>query len=279
MGVWSRAEVGEQADRPPTVCPTDGPGSDSSSAASEEKINLRLWFACFVGWMILLTAAASWGINRIDDNGSGIGWAVCILSLSAFYLSLCCAFFPAPTTWIVLLAASDMVAAQVGIVGHETLRLVVVSATCATATALANLNEYHIVAYISRNRRVAKVRRTRLYLVANAWFEKSPFWIVMLFSFIPIPVDVIRWLAIFSGYSRWRFFLANVIGRWCRYALWAVASLGLGLTARQIAVIQVLLVAVAIIRILLRWLRHNRDGSAGVQGDRKIGVSAQSARV
>jgi len=226
-----------------------------------EEINLRPWFAFFLCWMTSLTVAALWGVRQADNGGSAVGWAAWLLSITAFYLSLCCAFFPFPTTWIVLLAASDMVASQLGIVDHEIARMVVVASVCSLATAVANLNEYHIISYLLRVRRIAKVRQTRLYSAASGWFSRSPFWIVMLFSFLPIPVDVIRWLAILSRYSRGRFFVANVIGRWFRYAIWAAAALGLGLTTKHIVIIQVVLIALALGRISARFWRTG--GSPG----------------
>jgi membrane protein YqaA with SNARE-associated domain len=242
----------------PVVAPY-GPATGAAGPA----IGYRLWFMGFGGWLVVLALATRWGIHEIDHGGSSIGWATWILALTAFYLSLCCAFFPAPTTWIVLLAASDMMAGQVGIAGHELGRLAVVATVCAVSSSLANLNEYHIVAYLMKSRRLAKIRQTRLYSAASNWFRKSPFWILMLFSFVPIPVDVIRWLAVLTHYDRVKFIIANLIGRWFRYALCAVASLGLDLTPRQILVIQAVLVAVAAVKFLAQHVRGKGRRNAG----------------
>ncbi len=250
-------------------------------AAINDGVNLRAWFAGFLLWLIGLTAAASWGLAEIDGNGSGMGWAVWILAGYAFYMSLCCTFFPAPTTWVVMLVASDMVAAQLGLEGHGLERLIVVSTIGAAATGLANLNEYHVFVYLLRKRRVAKVRDTRLYRTADAWFRTNPFWILTLFSFLPIPVDVIRWLAISTRYSRWLFFLASVAGRWFRYAIWAVATLGLHLETWHILALQAGLVAVALVRIAPRMIRRIRGGGnaatdqALVEGEASTDKEAQ----
>ncbi|MFH1417688.1 MAG: hypothetical protein ABII12_05305 [Planctomycetota bacterium] len=236
---------------------TEAPSLDRY--ADGDGINLRLWFVCFVAWLVGLTLASLWGMAAIDGTGSQVGWAVWALAGTAFYLSLCCTFFPAPTTWIVMLVASDMVAAQVGLVGMAPLRLAVVATVCAAATGIANLNEYHLFVYLLRKRRVAKVRDTRMFRTASRWFEKSPFWIVTLFSFLPIPVDVIRWLAITARYPRGRFFWAGFIGRWFRYAIWVLAAIGLHLDTWQIMLIQVVLAGAALIRILPRLLRRRRE--------------------
>jgi membrane protein YqaA with SNARE-associated domain len=194
-----------------------------------------------------------------------VGWGVWLLAGYAFYLSICCTFLPAPTTWIVMLVASDMMAAQAGLDGHGVVRLIAVATVGAVATGLANLNEYHVFVYLLRKHRVAKVRDTRLYERASAWFRTNPFWILSLFSFLPIPVDVIRWLAITARYSRARFFWASFAGRWFRYAIWAAAASGLHLGARQIMGIQVVLVVLALIKVaprLARRLKRRNRGDA-----------------
>ena len=210
-------------------------------------------------WLAVLTAAGSWGLAAMDAGGSSAGLVVWLLAGYAFYLSLCCTFVPAPTTWIVMLLASDLVAQQLGIVDHRPERLVIVCTIGALATALANLNEYHIFVYLLRKKRVAKVRETGLFNAASGWFHASPFWILTLFSFLPIPIDVIRWLAITARYPRWRFFWANFVGRWFRYAIWAVAAMGLALSARQILLLQAVLVAIALVRVVPRLVRRFRD--------------------
>ncbi|MBN2563208.1 MAG: hypothetical protein JXQ75_19975 [Phycisphaerae bacterium] len=221
-------------------------------------VNLRMWFAGFLAWLVGLTVAACWGLAEVDGNGSAAGWAVWIFAGYAFYMSLCCTFFPAPTTWIVMLAASDMVAGPAGLGGQAVLRLLIVATIGALATGLANLNEYHVFVYLLRKRRVAKVRDTRLFHLASGWFRTNPFWILTLFSFLPIPLDVIRWLAITARYPRIRFFWGSFVGRWLRYAIWVVAALGLHLSTGQIVAIQVALVGVALIRIVPKLVRHAR---------------------
>jgi membrane protein YqaA with SNARE-associated domain len=228
-----------------------------------QELKYRLWFICFGAWLVMLALASRWGSHEIDQGGSALGWGVWMLALTAVYLSLCCSFFPAPTTWIILLAASDMIAGQVGIVGHGLARLVVVATVCAVASSLANLNEYYIIAYLAKHHRIAKIRQTRLYIKASGWFRESPFWILTLFSFVPIPVDVIRWLAVLAHYDRAKFVLANFVGRWFRYAVCALASLGLDLTPRQILIIQAALVGVALLKFILRRVRGKRGGAGG----------------
>ena len=235
--------------------PSGGVPAAPAAPAVLGELRYRLWFICFGAWLVVLALASRWGSHQIDQSGSALGWAVWMLALTALYLSLCCSFFPAPTTWIILLAASDMIAGQAGIVGYGPARLAAVATVCAVASSLANLNEYYIIAFLARHHRIAKIRQTRLYGKASGWFHESPFWILTLFSFLPIPVDVIRWLAVLARYDRAKFFLANFVGRWFRYAVCALVSLGMNLTPRQILVIQAVLVGIALLKFILRRVR------------------------
>jgi len=199
-------------------------------------------------------------LHAVDQAGSSTGWAVWIFALYAFYLSLCCTFFPFPTSGFVLLAASDLVASQTGMLEAGFARLAIVATLGAVSTGMANLNEYHILTYLLRFRRVARLRKTRVYRTAATWFATNPFWAIVMFSFIPISVDVVRWLAITYRYSRRRFFAAYVIGRWVRYALLATSAIWLSLSGWQIIAIQAVLACVVLARILVGFFRKLKEG-------------------
>jgi membrane protein YqaA with SNARE-associated domain len=195
---------------------------------------LRLWFAVFLGWMAGLFAFALMTFGRYEA-GDTAALGLWILALTAFYVSLCNSLLPLPTAWIILLAASD----EVLLFDSALLRVVVVTVLGATATMMANLNEYHILGCLFRARLGARLRRTRAYRWAVRWFDVAPLQTLTLFAFLPIPVDVVRWLAILRGYSRLRFALAYWLGRAPRYALLAGLSVAVHLGTWEIVLIQV----------------------------------------
>jgi membrane protein YqaA with SNARE-associated domain len=234
----------------PTAAAPLGP---AASAAPADEIDLRRWFDLFLVWMIALAVLVYAG--RIHaEGGDRVGLVVMVLAAYAFYLSLCNTFFPAPTTWIVMLVASN----ELALIGPPVLRIVVVSLLGAVATAMANLNEYHVFTFLLRYGRIGRVRETRLYRWAADWFATSPFTIIMLFSFIPVPVDVVRWLAIAYRYARSRFFVAYVIGRSLRYAAWTISAVSLDLSMRQIAIVQGVLIVAALAKVVASAVRRRR---------------------
>lgn len=221
--------------------------------ATDRGMNLRLWFYPFLLWMGGLTAVVVLARGHAEA-GSHVAFVVMWLALYAFYLSLCNTFVPAPTPWIIMLLAGN----DLGLFESPLYRLAVVSVWGAFATSIANLNEYHVFTFLLRYGRVARVRETRLYRWAANGFAVSPFAIVSLGAFVPIPVDVVRWLAIVYRYSRWRFFWAYMLGRSIRYAIWCLVAIGLSLGFWQIMAFQAALVGLALVKVLVGAIRSRR---------------------
>jgi len=237
-------------------------GPSESDAA--DGLRLRRWFLAFVAWMVILTLAACWAFARYD-TGDASAHGIWLIAITLFYLCLCCLFCPLPTAWIVMLLASN----QIDLLQPAWLRVAVVAGLCAVATGIANLNEYHIITFLARYGRVGRIRDTRVYRWAARWFAVSPFMVVALFGFLPLPVDVVRWLAVLSRYSRLPYFIAYVVGRFPRYAVWALSAVWLDLNWWQILIVQAVLVlaaGLAILRSVLRKRRARRNTAPDLAG-------------
>ena len=233
----------------------------ASAICKQRPIGLRAWFVAYLLWMGALTLVIRYGVNASDADSS-LPLAAGLLAAYAAYLSLCCAFFPAPTTYVVMLAASNALAEHIGVADYRVSRVLVVATVGAFATDMANLNEYHLLTWLLRFRALGKVRDTRLYKAAIEWFETNPFMVLIAVSLIPIPIDVIRWLAITDRYPRSKYFLAYFIGRWVRYAGLSVTAIGLSLKPWHIFAIQGVLVLVAMVKIIPGFIRHAREHAA-----------------
>ncbi len=221
--------------------------------AGPHPVRLRRWFLAYVVWLTLLTVAAIVGLQGYEAGGL-TARSVWIVALGVFYLSLCCLFFPAPTAWIVMLLASN----EISLIALPVPRVLLVALVCAVATGVANLNEYHVVTFLLRYGWIARMRDTRIYHWACRWFAASPFLVVAVFGFLPLPVDVIRWLAILYRYNRVRYFLAYVVGRFPRYLAWSLSAVWLDLNWWEILLFQAALVAAATLGIARSILRKRR---------------------
>ena len=212
----------------------------------------RAWFLIFLLWMGGWAALALLWFGR-SELGDPVAMRLWLLALTCFYLSLCNTFLPLPTAWVVFLAASP----EYALVQTGWLRVLFLGGLLGLATVVANLNEYHLLAFLLRFGLARRIRRTPVYGWAVRWFDRSPFQILALVAFVPIPVDALRWLAVLRGYSRLRFALAYFIGRGSRYVLFAGCSMLLQLKLWQILVVQAALVVGALlVRVLWRVVQR-----------------------
>ena len=207
---------------------------------------MRLWFAGLLLWLALLTASARLAFGWYE---AGATWAggVWILALMCFYLTLCNALLPLPTGWIVMLAATNQVADY----AEPWSRVLLVAVLGGLATTMANLNEYHILSHPRGARFRDRLRRSTPYQWAIRWFRMAPFQTLLLVAFIPIPVDVVRWLAILQRYCRVRFAAAYFVGRSVRYMLFAGIAVMWRLNWWQILLVQLGVLLIALLSRLV----------------------------
>jgi membrane protein YqaA with SNARE-associated domain len=111
-------------------------------------------------------------------------------------------------------------------------------------TCIANLHDYYIIHYLFRIERFKRAKQTKFYKKAAQWFNRAPFITLSTASFLPIPIDVVRILAVSTDYPRHLFTLANFTGRFPRYLLFAYLGYQMQLSNR--AIFMVLIVTVVI---------------------------------
>lgn len=210
-----------------------------AAATGDDGVSVRRWFA-FYGLLVLagalplavLIALEGWSYQAWADNASetfaetGVGIKLLVFVL---YLSICCTFLPLPTGWLV----AGMATRQAAVTGELWSTVLVVATVGGLGSMVANLNDYHLLTWVLRSRRVARVRDTRTYQAAARWFARAPFFILIVFNVLPIPVDVVRMLATTYRYPRVPFACANFVGRFLRYGVIAFVTFwwDLGLVA------------------------------------------------
>jgi len=227
----------------------------ATPTVKRDRLNLRLWFAVFCFYLAAVVVLSLWAFQVYSRTHSHGHWLLWLLGLYVFYFSLACSFVPIPTSWFVLFLASP--AGGIGL--DPVLRVVIVAATGAFATAVSHVNEYHLICYLLRLGKMHRVKETRIYLWAERIFEQFPFLLQFTFNVVPVPADPVRWLAIMYGYPLGKFFLAHWLGRFVRYGLMALAAEILKLTIIQIAVIQIVLLAIPVARIIGRRIQASRQ--------------------
>ena len=99
-------------------------------------------------------------------------------------------------------------------------------------------------------------------------------------SFVPIPVDVIRWLAITYRYPRAPYFLAYFLGRWVRYSCLAAVTIWGQLQIFHILIVQVVIGGIALLKIIQQVVRqhrkHNGEQPSDSETPSEMGSEPQS---
>ena len=174
-----------------------------------EPLRLRAWFIPLAA--LLATTAIVYYVSGQGTTAAGV-------AILFGYTSLACTFLPLPTAWIIIWAAAPAAGGGLGIPP------LIVATIGALGTAVANMNDYYLLTFLYRYRPIQKIRMTGLYRRAAAWYNRSPFAALAAASFLPIPIDIVRLLAISEGYDRFKFVLGSLVGRWPRYLLFAILA-------------------------------------------------------
>jgi membrane protein YqaA with SNARE-associated domain len=199
------------------------PEREAPDAAGARRPEWRGWVTAFAGFL-LASAAVLW-------LARGVHREVEVVTLVLLYLSFACTFLPLPTAWILLWGAREAGPLAVALAGTA-------------GTCIANLHDYHALGALRGLGPMQRALRSGWYARAAAWFGRAPFVALAASSFVPIPVDGVRLLAISVGYPRPAFVLASFVGRLPRYLL--LALLGRELALSNSAIVAVLAATIAI---------------------------------
>lgn len=161
------------------------------------------------------------------------------------YMCLACQFFPIPTLPPIAFAAKAFSPALVAVVG-------------ALGTCIANLNDYAILGWLFRHQKVKKIRDLNTYRKLLNVFDRYAFLTLSVATFLPIPIDVVRMLAISRAYRYWKYICATFVGRLPRYLI--LAYVGRELPAKYILILFAVFTTPAVIKFFSDIIRKRRKG-------------------
>jgi membrane protein YqaA with SNARE-associated domain len=208
-----------------------------------------VFLVCFYTAAILLRAFVLHGagivalVKAFIKPGAQITARGSILFDFFFYMCLACQFFPLPTIPPIAFTAklfSPLLVAFVASVG----------------TCIANLNDYAILGWLFRHQRVQKIRDLSGYRRLLHFFDRYAFLTLAGAAFLPIPIDVIRLLAISRAYSYWKYIAATFTGRMPRYLI--IAYLGKELPAKYILLLFLVTSLPAVIKLVSDMIKKKK---------------------
>jgi len=194
--------------------------------------------------LVLLEGPSFLGsLRNIGKQGFQVPPSLTVLYGYFIYMCVACQFFPIPTLPPIAFTAKIFHPVLVAFVG-------------AMGTCVANLNDYVILGWLFRHNKVKKIRDINTYKKLLSFFDRYAFITLSAASFLPIPVDVIRLLAISRAYSFPKYVAATFVGRFPRYLI--IAYVGKELPAKYILVIFLISVIPAAAKLVSDIIKKRR---------------------
>lgn len=208
-------------------------------------IFLILFYISLVAIRFLLLEGPSFlaTLKEMSKPGAEVPASPTILFGYFIYMCLACQFFPIPTLPPIAFTAK---------VFHP----VLVAAVGAVGTCVANLNDYLILGWLFRHKKVRKIRDINTYRKLLSFFDRYAFVTLSVAAFLPIPLDVIRLLAISRAYSFPKYVAAAFVGRFPRYLI--IAYLGKELPAKYILILFLVTILPAIVKFVSDMIKKKR---------------------
>lgn len=97
----------------------------------------------------------------------------------------------------------------------------IIAVAATVGSIIASFADYAMVGAAMRHRALASTRSSPLFQWAMRWMRRYPFGIIVLFSFTPLPISIVRILAPAVEYSIRRYVLAQIVGRLPRFYILA----------------------------------------------------------
>lgn len=152
-------------------------------------------------------------------------------------MSISCNLVPLPTYVLVIYVSHDY-------------PLWLIVATGAVGATISAMIEYLIIDFLMDFDRFARLKQNGKYKKYARYFDRFSFGSIFLTSVIPLPVDVIRLMAITRRYVKWKYLLATFVGRIPRIFIFAF----LGSQLAYSKLIAIILLAATLIFELIRRL-------------------------
>jgi membrane protein YqaA with SNARE-associated domain len=97
-----------------------------------------------------------------------------------------------------------------------------VAVVCGLATCISAWIDIMVLGtFFSHEKIVEFKEKSRVYKIAERFFNQTPFWTMVFAGLTPVPFYPFRVIGIFSGYVRWKYVLSTFIGRTPRYYILA----------------------------------------------------------
>ena len=133
-----------------------------------------------------------------------------------------------------------------------------VALICGGATCISALIDYSVLGTAFTHRKAVGFKQgSRLYKLAERYFNQTPFWTMVFAGFSPVPFYPFRVMGIASGYARWKYVLSTFIGRTPRYYILAWMGDEYAIPVEYVVLLFVIMALPPVIRLVHGRLAAN----------------------
>jgi len=136
---------------------------------------------------------------------------------------------------------------------------VIVALVAAAGNVAAGWVDYHFFTPLLQMQFSQGYKKTKIYNRAITWFNKAPFWAVVVFALTPLPFYLVKFLAFSSGYPMPRYIAGILLGRLPRFYLLALLGHFLRIPAWMMVALFSAIFAVYFFYIIRAWVRAKRS--------------------
>lgn len=144
------------------------------------------------------------------------------------------------------------------------------------ATAWIEYFNYRMLGRLLTVKQIKAATEKRPYQIAERWFNKIPFLIIVFTGFTPVPYAPFRVFAVSSRYPIDRYIAAIMVGRTPRYFLWALLGAAIDIPQWAYGVIFVPFLAIPTLAAFTSWRRRKRAGRSNL--DKEVTIPGASGR-
>lgn len=133
--------------------------------------------------------------------------------------------------------------------------LYILSLAATLGTIVAGYIDFQVFVPILNYKKIIGYKQKRFYQISIKYFNKFPFWTLVIAGFTPVPFFLFKFFAFSVHYPLWKYLSAVVVGRFPRYFLLAWLGLTLNIPSEILITIFVLIFLAYLVKPAIKYLK------------------------
>ncbi len=135
------------------------------------------------------------------------------------------------------------------------LNLYFLSLAATLGTIVAGYIDFQVFVPILNYKKIIGYKQKRFYQISIKYFNKFPFWTLVIAGFTPVPFFLFKFFAFSVHYPLWKYLSAVVVGRFPRYLLLAWLGLTLNIPSEILITIFVLIFLAYLVKPAIKYFK------------------------